>query len=487
MRFVQTSQVPIRGPWRIPLLGPTGSLLRFFRDPVRCMRSIHERYGKLATVSDRDASLICAFGSEYNRQILSAPDLFNNAAELPVPIPEGSSLMRLTTFLASMNGEEHRKLRRTMQPLFQKSYLESYRDDVVSVTRGELSRWQVGQTLDLAEAMTELVLCVSFRCLFGLDVSGKSSALAHLARRFAASAMSPKLVLLPYDVPGSPYRAFLKLCDELEARLREIVEKRRAQPEGRRDALSGLLAARGEDGAALSDDRLVGLANELFMAGHDTTACTLTWTLFLLARHPRILSDLLDELDSALRGEAPTLAELEQLPLLDAVVRESMRLLPATPFIFFRRTTKALRVGRYDLPPGANLVISPLITHHLPELFPEPLRFKPNRWSTAKPTPYEYLPFSAGPRTCLGASFSSITVRAILAILLQRFSAELGAGRERVVPRPWHHPVDERRDQGARPHARRAPGSAPAPPRRHRRADRSLMRGASPVSIGGRL
>jgi cytochrome P450 len=389
------------------------------------MQRIHERYGKLAAVSDRDASLVCAFGPEYNRQVLSAPDLFNTAAELPFPIPEGSSLMRLTTFLAGMNGEEHRKLRRTMQPLFQKSYLESYRDDVVSVTRSEISRWQVGQTLDLAEAMTELVLCVSFRCLFGLDVSGKSSALADLAKRFAVSAMSPKLVLLPYDVPGSPYRAFLKLCDELEARLRAIVEERRAQPQGRRDALSALLAARGEDGAALSDDRLVGLANELFMAGHDTTACTLTWTLFLLARHPRILSDLLDELAGALRGEAPTLAELERLPLLDAVVKESMRLLPATPFIFFRRSTKALRLGPCDLPSGANLVISPLVTHHLPELFPEPLRFKPDRWSTAKPTPYEYLPFGAGPRTCLGAAFSSMSVRVMLAVLLQRFRLTL--------------------------------------------------------------
>jgi cytochrome P450 len=192
-------------------------------------------------------------------------------------------------------------------------------------------------------------------------------------------------------------------------------------PEGRRDTLSIRIAAHDEDCAALPDALLVGLANELFIAGHETTASTLAWTLFLLDRHPRILGDLLDELAAVLHGDAPTVEQVERLPLLDAVVEESMRLLPAAPFFFFRRNGEPVRLGEYDVPAGASLIVSPLITHHLPELYPEPQRFRPERWSGEQPSAYEYLPFGAGPRICLGAAFAALSLRVLLAVVLQRF------------------------------------------------------------------
>src|ERR1700733_4716315 len=143
MKLRRLPPVPIPGPRPIPFIGPAGSLLRFFRDPIRCMRGIHERYGTVAAVSEGDASLVCAFGPDCNRQILSDPDLFHNAAELPIRIPEGTSLERLSTFLVGMNGEAHHRLRRMMVPLFQKSYLETYRDAMVAAVEGALGRWPV--------------------------------------------------------------------------------------------------------------------------------------------------------------------------------------------------------------------------------------------------------------------------------------------------------------------------------------------------------
>jgi cytochrome P450 len=425
MKLRRLPPVAIRGPRQIPLIGPMGSLLRFFRDPVRCMRQIHERYGAIAAVSDHDASLVCAFGPECNYQVLSNPDLFHTAAELPIHVPEGTSLMRLSTFLVGMNGNEHRRLRRTMQPLFHKTHLQNYHEAIVTAAEGELGRWQEGKTIDVSEAMAELALCVSFRCLFGLDVSGDARVLADLGKRYTEGATSPALILLPYQFPGAPYRAYMRICDDLEARLQGMIRERRAQPEGRRDALSLLIASHDEDGATLPDSRIVGLANELFIAGHETTASTLAWTLFLLDRHPRILGDLLDELSGALHGDAPTLEQVDQLPLLDAVVKESMRLLPAAPFFFFRRNTDGVRLGSHDLPAGAAIIISPLITHHLAELYPEPNRFRPERWSTAQPSTYEYLPFGAGPRTCLGAGFAAMSLRVLLPLILQRFRLTL--------------------------------------------------------------
>ena len=420
--------VPIPGPRRIPLLGPAGSLLRFFRDPVACLQALHRRYGAVAAVSADDASLVCAFGPEINHQVLSNPDLFQNAAEFPIRIPKDSALARLTTFLVGMNGDAHRTLRRAMAPLFQRSHLESHRDRIVATTDAVLSQWHPGQTVDLSAATAELSLCVAFRCLFNLDVASEARSLARLALGFTSGPTSLKVILAPLSVPGTPYWRYLRLCAGLEVRLRELVRDRRPTAGGRHDALSVLIGVQGGDGAGLSEALLTGLANELFIAGHETTARTLAWTLFLLERHPKVLGDLSDELAAELGGAAPTLAQLNRLPLLDAVVKESMRLLSATPFLFFRRSATGVRIGDYDLPAGASVVISPLITHHMAEIYPEPNRFHPQRWGAARPGPYEYLPFGAGPRTCLGASLANLSLRVMLSLILQRYRLSAPAG-----------------------------------------------------------
>jgi cytochrome P450 len=426
--MMHSTETSIPGPRGIPLLGPTGSLLRFFRDPIRCMRDLHEQYGDVAAVSANDASLVCAFGADINRQVLSSPDLFHTAAELPIKIPKGSSLDRLTTFLVGMNGDEHKRLRRAMSPLFQKGYLESYRSSMVVATESVLSRLQPGAPINLSATTAEIALCVAFRCLFGVDVSAESRSLAKTALDFTDGATSLKLMIAPLDLPGSPYRRFLRLSERLEARLLELIAERRNDSTPRSDALSVLMNASDEAGATLPDSTLVGLANELFIAGHDTTACTLAWTIFLLERHPEIYNRLQEELAFVLKGEAATLSDLERLPVLDGVVKESMRLLSATPFLFFRKSIAGAQIGGLNLPAGSKLVISPLMTHRVPELYKDPERFLPERWETLQPGPYEYLPFGAGPRMCLGAAFATLSLRVILSMTLQRYRFSCPAG-----------------------------------------------------------
>ena len=200
---------------------------------------------------------------------------------------------------------------------------------------------------------------------------------------------------------GTPYRAFLRTCDRLDAEIRALIRDKRGKPEGARDVLSLLLRARDEEGSVLSEDELIGEANNLFLAGHETTAVTLLWTLFLLEQHPRAAEDLRDELLGALRGGAPSVDQLSALPLLDAVVKESMRLLPAAPVLFMRRAEEPCELGRAPIPKGARIYLSPLVTHRDPDIFPDPARFRPERWRGLSPSPYEYLPFGAGPRMCV--------------------------------------------------------------------------------------
>jgi cytochrome P450 len=206
----------------------------------------------------------------------------------------------------------------------------------------------------------------------------------------------------------------------LEGELRRIVVERRAHPSDRRGILSILLDTRDEQGSAMTDEELVGQINFLFDASFETTSNSLTWTLFLLSQHPEVAADVHDEITGLLRGQPPTHDQLDQLPLVERVIKESLRLF-APPVYAYRVCSRAVTFGPYDLPKGATVAFSHYMTHHSPELFPEPERFLPKRWETIKPSLYEYLPFGAGAHACLGASFALMTMKTVLAMLIPRF------------------------------------------------------------------
>jgi len=158
----------------------------------------------------------------------------------------------------------------------------------------------------------------------------------------------------------------------------------------------------------------------LFGAAHLTTANSLTWNLFLLAQHPRVAADLVDELNGQLHGQAPTLEQIEQLPFLDRVLKESMRVLPASAYSQ-RLNVEPVQIGPFQLPKGTPIIFSQIITHHMPDLFPEPERFLPDRWLGMTASPYAYMPFAAGPRMCLGASLAMTTLKVTIPLIVQRF------------------------------------------------------------------
>jgi len=128
-----------------------------------------------------------------------------------------------------------------------------------------------------------------------------------------------------------------------------------------------------------------------------------------------------------LNGTAPTLEQLEQLPVLDGVIKESMRLLPASAYSQ-RVNAEPVELGPLQLAKGTPVIFSQIITHHLPDLFPEPERFLPERWQTINPSPYAYLPFAAGPRMCVGAGLALMTLKITLAAILQRYHLSVVPG-----------------------------------------------------------
>jgi cytochrome P450 len=231
------------------------------------------------------------------------------------------------------------------------------------------------------------------------------------------------------DLPGWPYHAMLRRAERLEKQAQAMIDGKRAAGGPGHDVLSLLLQGHGESNATVSAEELVGETITLVAAGSETTASSLVWTLFLLSQHPAVAEEVAHELESKLRGRLPAPEQLDELTALDAVIRESLRLLPPG-FHSSRKAIGPFELGRYAIAKGTTVAFSPYITHRRADLYPQPLRFQPERWLHIKPSMYEYLPFGAGPHSCIGASLALTTMKIALAVILQRCQLALVPGAD---------------------------------------------------------
>jgi cytochrome P450 len=426
MAITSSTAAVVPGP-HAPLFGWRGQVFRFLSDPVGFMQALYRDHGRIAASVQGRSLWMFGFGAEYNQQVLSDAARFLSVPLAPVGTPPDTALARLTDNLLSMNGARHKQQRRLALPAFHKKRVEGYRDEMVAIAERALAGWRAGQTLDMAREMQFLTMCIASQTLFGVDASADASSVAPLIGRWMVLLESGGVFLLPKDWPGTPMRRLMRVADRLEARIRALIEQKRANPTAHHDVLSMLIAARDEDGTALTDAELIGQTSVLFVAGHETSSNALTWTLFLLSQHPRVLADLRDELAGVLHGDAPTVEQLGRLPLLERVIKESMRLLPPAPFQM-RHSAAPFQFGPYEAPAYATVTISSYITHRLPEIYPDPLRFHPARWETLDPTVYEYMPFGAGSHMCIGSTFALMEIKIVLAMLLQHFGFQLAPG-----------------------------------------------------------
>jgi cytochrome P450 len=403
-------------PAKLPVLEP----LQFFQDPIGYLQSLAEAHGNIVAINNGYKPMVIAFGPEYNQPIFSRPEQFYSNLFV-LPGPKGSAARRLGMGLISMNSEQHKRHRRLLMPVFHKRMVETYRDSLVDTVETVLARWQTGQVRDLAREASQLALQSNSKILFGFDDPEAAyrigSMMEEILERNTKLGISG---LLPVEGASQAYQELVAVTERLEKALLVLIERKRAAGCEANDVLSILIRTHDEDGSRMTNDDLVGQACILFGAANRTTASALTWTLFLLAQHPMILADVVDELDSVLHGEPPTAAQLNQLELLDRVLKESLRILP--PVAFGTRTAnEAVELGPYRLAKGTTVLFSQYITHHMPELFAEPERFWPDRWLTISPSPYAYIPYGAGPRLCIGAPLATATLKIALAMMLQRF------------------------------------------------------------------
>lgn len=421
----------IPGPRVLPGIGWYLHTLPMLRDPVMCMIRLRERYGDIVALGRHKRAPVVVFSPEYNHQVMSNPNLFycldTTSKDSPIRMPVGSAPARLLAGVTGMNGPKHTQHRRLLMPGFHKKRVEGLVDAIAECVQTHIERWRPGQKLNLAHDMLDLSLALAISGLLGLEPSREDGRVRYLFEQWSTRGLTPGVALLPYNLPGLPYRRFLKLSLELEDELKKVIEHKRQHGTQGDDALAILLEAKDEDGSALTGDDLLGHLSTLFTAGHETTASALTWTLFLLSQHPRVMQELMEELDGELGGKAPTLEQLRGLPTLEHIIAESLRMFPPGMWII-RTSTADFEIGQYSLPKGTHVIFSPAVTHYRPDLYSEPHTFMPERWRTLDLSTYEYLPFGGGPRRCLGATFAQMELKVALAIILQRYRIEVPPG-----------------------------------------------------------
>jgi cytochrome P450 len=343
--------------------------------------------------------------------------------------------------LLTSEGEVHLRQRRLMQPAFHRDRIASYASAMTTYADRVRGGWTDGATIDAAQEMMRLTLAVVGKTLFDTDVESQARDVGHALNDVLDSFW---LQMLPFPsllerLPIPALRRSRAARHRLDAIIYTMIAERRQSAHDRGDLLSMLLMARDEEGGSggMTDQQVRDEAMTIFLAGHETTANALSWTWYLLGGAPDIEAKLHEEVDRVLAGRLPEMSDIPSLPFVEKVVTESMRLYPPA-WIVGRRALEDYPIDGFVMPARSIVIVSPYIMHRDARYFPEPDRFRPDRWTDAFKAslpPFAYFPFGGGVRRCIGESFAWMELILVVATIAQRWTLRLVPGHP-VVPRP---------------------------------------------------
>jgi cytochrome P450 len=343
--------------------------------------------------------------------------------------------------LLTSEGDFWRAQRKLAQPAFHRDRIANYARVMVDLTERMLDSWEDGQVRDVQDDMMRLTLEIVAKTLFDAEIGGASAnasaAMDTLMTSF--NARTAKLIPIPDWIPTPTNQRVGRAVRRLDRIILSIIAQRRRSGEDRGDLLSMLLHARDEDDGRRMDDRqLRDEVMTVFMAGHETTANTLAWVWYLLAKHPHTESPLLEELDEVLdNGRRPTLADLPKLAYTGMIVTETLRLYP-TVWMVGREAIEPVDLGGCRIPAGMTVFMPQWVIHRDSRWFEDPESFRPERWASGlqdKLQRYAYFPFGGGPRYCIGNNFALMEATLLLATIAQRWCLKLAPGAV-VTPLP---------------------------------------------------
>jgi len=416
---------------------PWSTILALRRDPLRYLERIAARYGDIAHLRVGPYRLVYVNHPDLVHEVLVAKD---------ASFIKGRALDQAKEVfgkgLLTSEGEFHKRQRRLIQPAFHRRRVEVYAESMAADAAAAAARWRDGETLDIAREMMTLTLRIVARSLFSVDVEEESA--REVGRALDGLIAAFSLVAVPFGgllrkIPTPSARRAEQGRATLDALIYGLIDERRkagAENAGE-DLLSLLLAARDEDGGLMDAAQVRDEALTLFLAGHETTANALAWSWYLLALHPEIEARFHAELDAVLGDRLPGAQDVVDLPYTRQIFAESMRLYPPA-WAVSRRSIEPVTIGGYPVPAGTGVLASQWVAHRDPRFFPDPLAFRPERWTEEFEgglPKLAYFPFGGGPRLCIGMGFAKMEGVLLLATIGRRWRMRLVPG-QRVEPHP---------------------------------------------------
>jgi cytochrome P450 len=418
---------PIATPVR--LTGPTALRwgLRLAREPLMATRQCFEAHGGFVMLADAlpfvrprgvallGVPLVLTAGAAFHGELLSDPATWRGVSLLPGG-PRHSAARRIGAGLTRMTGRRHTYYRSLIGPALRKASIEALTARMAALAQAEVATWPVGEPVELWELTRRLMRRMAVELLFGCDPEGYR--IADLVSQLMEGKWS-RGGFIPVNLPFTPYGRIVRTAEVLERRLIDwIASKRGARDE--HDLGSIIINSPDADGAPPSDAAIAGQLPSLFAAASEASQSALTFALLLLALHPRVAGELYGELRGSRGGAAPSLEEASALACVDAVVKESMRILPPVP-LQIRVAQSDAAIAGHAVPKGTRVMLNTFLVNRMPELYPDGDRFRPERWRTVTPSAYEFPVFSGGPHACPGYWFGLASVKIALAAILMRY------------------------------------------------------------------
>jgi cytochrome P450 len=388
------------------------------RHPGPALEDLHRRYGPVVRAGFGPMKTTFVFGRDANEYVLSTnTDAFRwREAMQPLAMVDGD------TALVVSDGDDHKRRRRLVQPAFAMKRVDAHLGCVVAEIDRTLDGWTPGRRLDAHAELRAAVRRIVLRALFGERLAAQSDEIGDLLEPAMQHIQRPPFQRFDVDVPLTHYGRSMRKKRQVDALVHAEIDRRRAEgvdPERDNDILTALVANGG-----LSDVEMRDQVISLIAAGYDTTAAGAAWLVLELGRNP----DVLERIRAEAGDGVPTVDALRAMPAVHGAVHEVLRLWPPGP-VAGRYVQEAVDLGGYRIEPGHLLIYSAWVTHRLPELWPDPLRFDPDRWapSAPEPQPFSFVPFGGGYRRCIGFALATLELQVLAVRLAQRVRYRLEA------------------------------------------------------------
>lgn len=405
-----------------------GSLPAYKKNRLSFYKHVVEQYGNICSFHLGSLPIILFNVPEYAHSILveHASDFCRGQITR-----KADSFFFGTAGIFQSEGDVHRRKRKLLAPSFQPRHISSYADSIVRYGEQLVQGWDDGTELEIYQQMTSLVMNIVGKVLFGSDTINANDALGPnmiIALEYGAYMRSNPLAI-PLSWPTPRNRRVRTALQTIFNTLQKMINERRASTQVGDDLLSILVHTRDEDGSLMSNQEVLCEYQTLFGVSFETTATALTWTWYLLMTHPVIYQKVQAEADSL--GHAPTYADIAHLPYCLQVFKEAMRLYPPS-YTLLRQALHDVEIGNYLVPKGCYTLIPVYMLHRNPDAFSNPEQFNPDRFTPEREQLLPrsaYIPFSAGPRVCIGNHLVLMEGPLLLATLAQRATFELLPGQ----------------------------------------------------------